>query len=213
MFRVDGKGTSFCNGSNSNQKEEVVKIAKYARAAPSRSTLQPLQARPSSQRLVTHSLITWGRSEPRSNSVPRTEASTKQKKTERSDTCHLHRRAARGTNGAVRSKTHRLRVYRHFLAETDSRRQIVVMQLDPAGFAFHSPVITLKRISLCGYSSKKLFGVGAQEKTRTSTALRPQVPETCASTNSATWARRSFATGDLTLVRRWTLSCQRHPQF
>ena len=30
--------------------------------------------------------------------------------------------------------------------------------------------------------------VGAQEKTRTSTALRPQVPETCASTNSATWA-------------------------
>ena len=29
---------------------------------------------------------------------------------------------------------------------------------------------------------------GAQEKTRTSTALRPQVPETCASTNSATWA-------------------------
>ena len=29
---------------------------------------------------------------------------------------------------------------------------------------------------------------GAQEKTRTSTTLRPQVPETCASTNSATWA-------------------------
>jgi hypothetical protein len=32
-------------------------------------------------------------------------------------------------------------------------------------------------------------GDGAQEKTRTSTASRPQVPETCASTNSATWAR------------------------
>jgi hypothetical protein len=31
-------------------------------------------------------------------------------------------------------------------------------------------------------------GDGAQEKTRTSTASRPQVPETCASTNSATWA-------------------------
>ena len=29
---------------------------------------------------------------------------------------------------------------------------------------------------------------GAQERTRTFTALRPQVPETCASTNSATWA-------------------------
>ena len=29
---------------------------------------------------------------------------------------------------------------------------------------------------------------GAQEKTRTSTTLRPQVPETCASTSSATWA-------------------------
>src|ERR1700733_3758001 len=33
---------------------------------------------------------------------------------------------------------------------------------------------------------------GAQEKTRTSTALRPQVPETCASTNSATWAGAAF---------------------
>ena len=30
--------------------------------------------------------------------------------------------------------------------------------------------------------------LGAQEKTRTSTTLRPQVPEPCASTNSATWA-------------------------
>src|SRR5579862_8106809 len=29
---------------------------------------------------------------------------------------------------------------------------------------------------------------GAQEKTRTSTTFLPQVPETCASTNSATWA-------------------------
>jgi hypothetical protein len=41
-------------------------------------------------------------------------------------------------------------------------------------------------------SVEKINGVfGAQEKTRTSTTLRPQVPETCASTNSATWAAGS----------------------
>ena len=34
---------------------------------------------------------------------------------------------------------------------------------------------------------------GAQERTRTFTALRPQVPETCASTNSATWAKGAGA--------------------
>ena|GEM_PF-5429759 len=31
---------------------------------------------------------------------------------------------------------------------------------------------------------------GAQERTRTSTALRPLAPEASASTNSTTWARR-----------------------
>src|SRR5262249_15283272 len=34
-------------------------------------------------------------------------------------------------------------------------------------------------------------GSGAQEKTRTSTSLRPLEPESSASTNSATWALRS----------------------
>ena len=37
---------------------------------------------------------------------------------------------------------------------------------------------------------------GAQEKTRTSTTLRPQVPETCASTNSATWASEGRDIGE-----------------
>src|SRR5215471_3025805 len=34
----------------------------------------------------------------------------------------------------------------------------------------------------------RVSGRGAQEKTRTSTTFGPQVPETCASANSATWA-------------------------
>ena len=35
---------------------------------------------------------------------------------------------------------------------------------------------------------------GAQEKTRTSTTLRSQAPEACASTNSATWASKHLKT-------------------
>src|SRR5579864_9304162 len=38
------------------------------------------------------------------------------------------------------------------------------------------------------HESRAAHYYGAQEKTRTFTTLRPQVPETCASTNSATWA-------------------------
>jgi hypothetical protein len=46
----------------------------------------------------------------------------------------------------VRGEPHCLRVHRHFLAETDSRRQIAAMQLDPADFAFHGAVTILERL-------------------------------------------------------------------
>src|SRR5271166_4993753 len=38
-------------------------------------------------------------------------------------------------------------------------------------------------------TSKRLGGAGAQERTRTFTAVKPLAPEASASTNSATWAR------------------------
>ena len=51
--------------------------------------------------------------------------------------------------------------------------------------AFRAPG---KPASLRNRSAAGFPNDGAQEKTRTSTTSRPQVPETCASTNSATWA-------------------------
>jgi hypothetical protein len=47
------------------------------------------------------------------------------------------------------------------------------------------PVGEIAAMKMIGHAAP---GGGAQEKTRTSTTLLPQVPETCASTNSATWA-------------------------
>ena len=46
----------------------------------------------------------------------------------------------------------------------------------------------MKIVSHCGPLLRRAGGDGAQEKTRTSTTLRPLAPEASASTNSATWA-------------------------
>src|SRR5580693_4004837 len=69
----------------------------------------------------------------------------------------------------MRVQPHRLGVDGDCRPEVDAFRQIAAMQL----MAHAAP------------------RGGAQEKTRTSTTLLPQVPETCASTNSATWAFRA----------------------
>ena len=73
---------------------------------------------------------------------------------------------------AMRIEAHGLGIDSNDGTEGEAFRQIVPVQMD--GAAWHE---------LGGAHC-----VGAQEKTRTSTTLRPQVPETCASTNSATWA-------------------------
>src|SRR5208282_1499907 len=80
---------------------------------------------------------------------------------------------------ALRVEPHRLGVDRVHGAERQPARQVVPVELDLRGGKAH-----LRRGREAGP------GNGAQEKTRTSTASRPQVPETCASTNSATWARK-----------------------
>ena len=77
----------------------------------------------------------------------------------------------------------------------------VVFRLVPAqGLAFAAEdmlLIATGGVLLAGFAAlldrrrtrrRFVATYGAQEKTRTSTTLRPQVPETCASTNSATWA-------------------------
>ena len=73
---------------------------------------------------------------------------------------------------AMRIEAHGLGIDSDDGTQGEAFRQIVPVQMD--GAAWHE---------LGGAHC-----VGAQEKTRTSTTLRPQVPETCASTNSATWA-------------------------
>ena len=52
--------------------------------------------------------------------------------------------------------------------------------------------ITDKRVAASRHIYDSVKENGAQEKTRTSTALRPLAPEASASTNSATWAPIGF---------------------
>ena len=74
---------------------------------------------------------------------------------------------------AMRIEPHRFSVDRDHRAEVQAVGQIVPMLVD-------------RRVR---HELRAAHGdAGAQEKTRTFTTLRPQVPETCASTNSATWA-------------------------
>ena len=87
---------------------------------------------------------------------------------------------------AMGMKPGRFRIDRHRLTEPNARRKIALVQFD---------VNTGRRqwlLTQAGrpvrFFARTAVGDGAQEKTRTSTASRPQVPETCASTNSATWA-------------------------
>jgi hypothetical protein len=84
----------------------------------------------------------------------------------------------------MRIETGRLRVDGDAFANRHTGRKIPVVQLDVDAVEVHDAAFPV-----CGVSGFIFVdGDGAQEKTRTSTASRPQVPETCASTNSATWA-------------------------
>src|SRR5689334_14798688 len=74
----------------------------------------------------------------------------------------------------IRVQSHGLGIHGDDRSKGQIIRQIVAMQMD----------------GTAGYELRAAHCIGAQEKTRTSTTLRPQVPETCASTNSATWATR-----------------------
>ena len=48
---------------------------------------------------------------------------------------------------------------------------------------------------------------GAQERTRTSTTVKPLAPEASASTNSATWARRGYY-GSVARLSNWRAEVQ-----
>src|ERR1700750_1759722 len=73
----------------------------------------------------------------------------------------------------MRVQPHRLGINGDDRTQREAFRQVVPVEVD--GAVRHELRDAHKKI-------------GAQKKTRTSTTLRPQVPETCASTNSAIWA-------------------------
>tara|TARA_B100001079_G_C16314087_1_gene471458 strand:+ start:470 stop:874 length:405 start_codon:yes stop_codon:yes gene_type:complete len=111
---------------------------------------------------------------------------------------------------AVGIETHGFGVHGYAIAEIHARGQVAAMQfkgIETGLFEFrfrgasgHGP-----RLAFCllfmlhpvpGGTYQKA-GIrernGAQEKTRTSTALRPLTPEASASTNSATWAAQAVS--------------------
>src|SRR3954471_15355419 len=100
------------------------------------------------------------------------------------------------------------------VAEVEAVRQVAVVKLYGHCTASRKRQRPLRsaRIPVSGYlrSSGRYRGIGAQEKTRTSTTFLPQVPETCASTNSATWATWSgYLLGRAGSVKRFLRKCSR----
>src|SRR5579863_475287 len=89
-----------------------------------------------------------------------------------------------------RAQLHEMRVAvaRRQLHET----QPVAMRVEPHRLGINrdrrSEVDAVGKVAAMERVAHASLRNGAQEKTRTSTTLLPQVPETCASTNSATWA-------------------------
>src|SRR5262249_25540901 len=83
---------------------------------------------------------------------------------------------------AMRVEPHGFGIYRDDIPKIEPIGQLALMRWD---IGWGAPAQAPACVQGCGGGET---GTGAQEKTRTSTTFRPQVPETCASANSATWA-------------------------
>ena len=89
----------------------------------------------------------------------------------------------------MRVQPHGFRINRDHAAKIEPIWQVIAMEPDGhAGMGEKGGTHWSRRLG-----KRK---TGAQERTRTFTALRPQVPETCASTNSATWAKGPAPCGE-----------------